>query len=382
MAVAFGFDRADSAHQVGAGRLRLGRRCPGGPPTPTTRRPRGLGGSDAASGQTDGALEQRLRFDRSGRAARPDDDRRGARRRRGALTRLRRGRGVAFAASSRAERRDWHRFLAPPRLPAGGGRRRDRRRQALADHACGWRARPKTGAIVASVNTQGPYGEDWIRDGSFINSLLDAEGLHGWVTKHNLFYARIQASPQHPSADPPAGQLGDGVVLRRRRRRADPLGDRRDRPRRLDPLRPLPPPARAAAKRYLGAGLPGDRARRPFLDTCRDAPNGLQCLANEDDSYTPSQTLHGAGPVLLGLRSAIAAAKAMGDTSPQVAPWHGRLADLRPAIEKLYDPATHSYGAGTRQRLQRRPTATAAGCCGPCACIPTPTRECAARQEP
>ena len=28
---------------------------------------------------------------------------------------------------------------------------------------------PQTGAIVASVNTQGPYGEDWIRDGAFIH---------------------------------------------------------------------------------------------------------------------------------------------------------------------------------------------------------------------
>ena len=56
-----------------------------------------------------------------------------------------------------------------------------------------------SGAIVASVNTQGPYGEDWIRDGSFLNRMLDENGLTDWVTAHNLFYARVQASPDNPS---------------------------------------------------------------------------------------------------------------------------------------------------------------------------------------
>ena len=48
----------------------------------------------------------------------------------------------------------------------------------------------RSGAIVASITTQPPYGEDWPRDGAFINYALDLAGLHDLVRKRNLdFYA-------------------------------------------------------------------------------------------------------------------------------------------------------------------------------------------------
>ena len=50
--------------------------------------------------------------------------------------------------------------------------------------------------------------------------------------------------------------------------------------------------------------------------------------------------------MLLGLRSALAAAAAIGDRSAQVAAWQGRLTRLDAAIAALYDPATHAYREG------------------------------------
>jgi hypothetical protein len=72
----------------------------------------------------------------------------------------------------------------------------------------------------------------------------------------------------------------------------------------------------------------------------------MQCTANEDDNYAPSQSLHGAEAVFLGLRSAVAAAKAMGDASGQVGLWQARLGRLGAAIDHLYDPAKRAYGEG------------------------------------
>ncbi len=344
MAVTFGFARTDSAHQVGADGYDSAA-LPGGPPDAYDQAQSGLGGSDSASGQTDAALEQRLRFDRRGRARARMTIAAGLDQTE-ALRALQHGRRIPFRRQLRAETRDWHRWLSKRVLPAGGGRRvTNVAKRSLITLRLARAAR--SGAIVASANTQGPYGEDWIRDGSFINSLLDTEGLHGWVTKHNLFYARIQASLQHPSLIRPPGNwamasYSDGVDGAPIPWEIDETG--------LgawtlyDHYRHLKGPA---ATKYLAAVYPAIGRAADFLTLCRDPLNGLQCLANEDDSFTPSQTLHGAGPVVLGLRSAIAAARASGDTSARVGQWKARLKNLRAAIETLYDPATHSYVAGT-----------------------------------
>lgn len=50
----------------------------------------------------------------------------------------------------------------------------------------------ESGGVVASISTQPPYGEDWPRDGAFINLALDIAGYHDLVTEHNLFYTKVQ----------------------------------------------------------------------------------------------------------------------------------------------------------------------------------------------
>jgi hypothetical protein len=101
-----------------------------------------------------------------------------------------------------------------------------------------------------------------------------------------------------------------------------------------------------AAKQYLEQVYPAIERAATFLTLCEDPTNGLQCIANEDDNYSPSQSLHGAGPTYLGLRSAIAAANALNDGSAQVSAWQQRLDRLRIAIDALYDPSRGSYSSG------------------------------------
>jgi hypothetical protein len=346
IAVAFGFAGRDTAHQVGEDAYDPSAKG-GGAPDPyvqASSAPHRLGGERAADGQTTGALEQRLRFDRYGHAearmtiaAGRDGPR--------ALAALNAGRRVGFAEQQAAVRRDWRRFESRTRLPASDdGRVTEVAKRSLISVRLARAA--ETGAIVASANTQGPYGEDWIRDGAFINRLLDANGLTDWVTQHNLFYARVQASPENPSPIRPAGNWAmasyfDGVDGAPIPWEIDETG--------LgiwtlfDHFRYL---HGAAARRYLAAVYPAITRAADFLTFCEDRTSGLQCLANEDDNYTKSQTLHGAGPVELGLRSAIAAAAATGDRSPRVTRWKQRRARLRAAIAALYDPSTRSYRAG------------------------------------
>jgi hypothetical protein len=346
IAVAFGFAGPDTAHQVGedAYEESAGSGSPTDAYDQASVAPHRLGGDVAATGQTDGALSKRLRFDRRGRAsarmtiAGGSD---GAK----ALAALGAGRRVGFARQMAALRRDWRGFLQRTLLPAGGGERVTEvaKRSLITVRLA--RA-SQTGAIVASVNNQGPYAEDWIRDGAFINSLLDRIGLTRWVTQHNRFYARVQTSIQNPSALRPPGNwamnsYADGVDGAPIPWEIDETG--------LgawtlfDHYRYL---HGAAAQRYLEDVYPAIGRAADWLTECQDPTNGLQCTANEDDNPTPSQSLHGAGPVYLGLESAIGAADAMGDHSARVTSWKQRLDRLRAAIEALYDPATHSYQSG------------------------------------
>ncbi|MEA2272745.1 MAG: glucoamylase, partial [Solirubrobacteraceae bacterium] len=343
VAVAFGFDGADSSHQVGEDAYDPAAGGAGGPDGYEQARS-GLGGGDSASGQTTGTLARGLRFDGRGRA-----DARvvmtGGRDSAHALAALRGARGTSFASQLAAVHEDWRRFLRRTRLPRGAPRRvTEVAKRSLISLRLA-RA-PATGAIVASVNTQGPYGEDWIRDGAFLNRMLDENGFTSWVTRHNRFYARVQASPANPSPVRPPGNwsmasYADGV-------------DGAPIPWEIDEtglgtwtlydhstfLRG------AAARAYLRTVYPAIVRSADFLTSCEDPTSGLQCVANEDDNYSPSQSLHGAETVYLGLRSALAAARAMGDTGARVSLWRSRLGRLRAAIDRLYDPVKRSYREG------------------------------------
>src|SRR4051812_12731649 len=176
--------------------------------------------------------------------------------------------------------------------------------------------------------------------------MLDENGYGDWVTQHNLFYARVQASPDNPSALRPSGNwtmasYADGVDGAPIPWEIDETGlgiwTLFDHSRYL---------RGAAAGRYLSEVYPAIGRSADFLTQCVDPTTDLQCPASEDDNYTPSQGLHGAETVYLGLRSAVAAAKALGDTSARVDGWARRLAALKAAIDARYDPTTHSYRVG------------------------------------
>jgi hypothetical protein len=205
---------------------------------------------------------------------------------------------------------------------------------------------PKTWAIVASPDTQGPYGEDWIRDGSFVNAALDENGFTWIATRHDLFYARTQSSPTNPLPGVPFGnwpmnmyvtgqpggpipyeidETGYGVWTLARQARFVPASQRRT---------------------YLEKVFPAIARGADWLTACKDPTNGFQCPASEDDNFTPSQTLHGALPDLLALRSAVAAARELGRSGPVVASWQARAAALEAAIGSLYDSSAHAYREG------------------------------------
>ena len=300
-----------------------------------------LGGSTFEAGQATGALTTRLQFGRSGTtnvrmiiAPGPVQ--------RGALQVLQSERDKSFAAELSAVNADWTDWLAGAVLPVTDDPAvRDDALRALITMRLA--IDPETGAIVASADTQAPYGEDWVRDGAFIDHALDVAGYHDAVTRHELFEADAQTAPMNPDVLRPPGNwpmmvYGDGQP-------SGPIPYEIDETgfgiwTLVDHARYLPATGSHA---YLAQVYPAIARAAGWLSLCADPTNGLQCQANEDDSFTPSQTLHGAGPVLLGLRSAVAAASDLGDRSAQMAVWKNRAVVLQGAIDALYDPAHRAY---------------------------------------
>lgn len=344
VALAMGFDGKDSARQVGVDSFDPGA-DPNGPTDAWEQLqapPYRLGGATRADGQTAGAISTRLRFDRAGRAVARFTVAAGKTRAQ-ATKALRKTRKSAFVKQLRADAKKWRKWLGRTKLPKTSNARVNQvSKRALISLKLA--IVPKTAAIVASSATQGPYGEDWIRDGAFFNEALDWNGFHDLVTRHNRFYTEIQASPENPSPDRPHGNWAEGSY-----------GDG------IDGL-PIPWEIdetgfgvwtlyRHAAflkgkekRDYINEVYPSIVLAADFLTTCKDEVNGLQCLAHEDDNFTKTQTIHGAQTTVLAFRSAIQAAKLVGDTSPRVDAWRARLTELRAAIEReLFDPETLIY---------------------------------------
>src|SRR5205085_2869153 len=121
VAVAFGFDRADSSHQVGQDGYDPASNGTGGPDG-YDQAPTRLGGGTSATGQTTGTLSRTLSFDRARRATArvvfgggSDSVE--------ALAAVRGARRTSFSRQLAATRLDWRRFLTRTRLPAGAPRR-------------------------------------------------------------------------------------------------------------------------------------------------------------------------------------------------------------------------------------------------------------------
>src|SRR5439155_24205165 len=202
VAVAMGFAGRSSQHQVG-GDAYDPAATPDGKAGPTVdayvdAADGTLSGNDTYAGQTTGALEAPLRF-RNGVAtsevyvaAAADTA--------GAVAQLRYARGTGERALAQEKLRWLDSLLGRAPLPDT----RDPKILDLAkrDLVLLLTNADRAGPFVASITTQPPYAEDWPRDGSFIDFALDRAGFTGLALRHNLFYARTQAtqSPQPPGS--------------------------------------------------------------------------------------------------------------------------------------------------------------------------------------
>jgi hypothetical protein len=217
-------------------------------------------------------------------------------------------------------------------------------------------------AIAASVATQSPYFLDWIQDGAYFNEVLDVIGHPELVERHNLFYAEVQhkleegappGSPLSACQQPtPDGAWfmtnyadgGDaGVITWEINEAAFGLWALWRHTEHLQHGG-----AGAAAVRYLRGIYPTLRRTAEFLVAFRDPATGLTpATACEDDnphehalagaeSGRPGRpTMHSAGPVLLAMRSAEAAAELLAERQ-DAARYRARRIELEQAIERTY----------------------------------------------
>ncbi|MCC6619780.1 MAG: hypothetical protein IT385_00915 [Deltaproteobacteria bacterium] len=223
-----------------------------------------------------------------------------------------------------------------------------------------------TGAIVASIARQPPYGLDWPRDGAFFDYALDLAGLPARATKHARFTMSTQRTTDafaepiinpEPPPDPddpdkrafPAGgwemnNYADGQPGGNIRWEIDNAalaiwsliehGER------------LPAGERAAWRSEIAATV---TRGADLLARWRDATTGLHAPANEDDNAAYTQTLHGAATTWLALTSAAAHAGRVGE-SATASRWQARADELAAAIEThLRDPVTGFFDEGLNE---------------------------------
>ncbi|HWH44248.1 MAG TPA: hypothetical protein VNT32_05920 [Thermoleophilaceae bacterium] len=273
-------------------------------------------------------------------------------------------RGRDARRAVRAKRRSYLRWMRDAPLPRRAPRalvRLAKRslvslRQAIDERA--GRAGDKV-AIVASIATQSPYGQDWIRDGAFFNEALDVIGHGSLVERHNAFYAEVQkkieegAPPgtaattcQSPTPDgnwfmtnyadgPDAGlftweidEAAFGLWAFWRHYEHDP------------------------DRAYLESVYSALRRTAEFLVAFRDPATGLMPPYACEDDNPPREgqpTMHAAGPVLLAMRSAAEAASVLGREA-DAARYRARADELAAAIDRTYDAGggawTSDFGDG------------------------------------
>lgn len=204
----------------------------------------------------------------------------------------------------------------------------------------------RSGAIVASIATQGPYGADWPRDGAYFNYVMDRYlRQHDRVREHNLWYASIQQREQGGPLDPPPGAwamnyYADGVVAGPIPWEIDEVG--------YGAWTLWDHYAVTGNRSYLQEVYPAIRAAGDLLVRCRGS-DGLQCRAFEDDTVPPKQTILGSSTTLLGLRSAARAAAAL-DRTQDARRYRDRITELMDAVQEAY-----TTGTGSDRRLDVGP---------------------------
>jgi len=195
---------------------------------------------------------------------------------------------------------------------------------------------PDSGAIVDSFATQPPYGEDWLRDGSYTNEALMAAGFFDLVKKHNLFYARVQSRPGHKLAGVPSGNWASNYY-------ADGVPAMPFIPWELDEtgfalwtlFRYF---EKTGDQEYLEQVYPALKRAADFMLKFKDPATGLPRHAFESDELVQFQSIRGALSVDLGLKFAIKAAKAMNDDA-SARKWQHRQKEVEQALfQNFYDP--------------------------------------------
>lgn len=336
-ALVMGFDGASQGHQVGVDSYEAG----AGEGSAYDDAADGkLQGTATASGQVDAAISDDISL---------------AKRRRGsttiliaaafsaqeALKELEEARSRTAAGVRAAKHRWWIRWLRGSRLPkdAPASVVSLAKRSLISAR----QAADPRGLIVASVATQPPHGLDWIRNGAYINRMLEVAGFREMVAQHNLRYAQLQAtSVEKPRGGEttPAGNwsqnyYADGVVGGPIPYEIDETG--------LGIWTLWDHYSFTKERTYLLSVYEEIQRAAHYLSDnpplgCRDPATGLQCAANEGDNPEITRTLVGAQAAWLGLDAAVQAARALGtETSRQNATkWANRRDELAAAIRDNY----------------------------------------------
>jgi glucoamylase len=344
-----------------------------------------LSGSGIAAGEVNDALRTPLVFDTAGaslaRAAVLLGAGSTASAARAALSSAGDPGGVAAAARAALDR-----WLATVRLPdSAPAAVRAVARRSLINLRVGTDA--ATGAIVASISRQPPYGLDWLRDGAFFNAALDISGqteLAGRRADLYIQWQRREPVPPTPvvdlppPVDPTSGKTDtypadawemnyypDGMIGGIFRFEID------------DAAFALwtivthagwePAPAQYLSERWDAIARAAN-----LLARWRDAETGLQAPAQEDDNSAYTRGLHGAVTVYGALEVAARAARLIGHNSA-AARWAARACELRNAVlEHLYDEETGRFVAEVGQHFDplRAPTGSTAWLVWPMRILP------------
>ncbi|MDQ3964156.1 MAG: hypothetical protein M3277_09655 [Actinomycetota bacterium] len=302
-----------------------------------------LSGADAATGQADAAISDQLRLKR--RRATTTLYVAAGLTRADAFGELNAARAKRAQNLRRIKSRWWRTWLEKAALPKGAPKDVTRlaKRSLVAIRQA---IDPVRDMIVATIATQPPNSVDWIRDGAYINRALQLAGHSATVASHNERYGRLQVTATnppdgHPGPVPPGNwsqnYYADGVVGGPIPYEIDATGfgiwtlwDHYAQTKDRDYL------TQAAVYEAI------QRAAHYLSDPpplgCIDETTGLQCIANEEDNETPSQSLVGAQAVWMGLGAAANAAETFGRDGDllNAEKWRTRQAELGAAIDEQF----------------------------------------------
>lgn len=220
-----------------------------------------------------------------------------------------------------------------------------------------------SGAIVASISRQPPYGLDWPRDGAFFDAMLSVSGQDALLDQRLSMYAGWQRDKPvkptplvdvPPPTDPRTGKAdtypaaawemnyyADGLPGGNIRFEIDNTGFALWT---LVAHVPWKDPAQARAA--LEKRWPQIAAAADLLAAWKDEATGLHAPAQEDDNVAFTSTLHGAVTTFGALDIAGRAARLLGKDADALR-WESRAGELREAIlSKLYDPAKGRFVGG------------------------------------